>query len=918
MKNIRFFTTKNEFNQAFNELSKTGTSHVTYTKESDEIYITPTDRTVLTRQMSIEALYQSSKVQNSKGEYAYNIVHSDGETITPTVNYVLTTVYVDGTVETKTTGGVVVFSGNLVNSANGSITIPAKDKNNIEKNIATNVTVTVKLDGCEESTTFPIYQAKLEDYVTGYTYSTPSGLDLSDPDDIPASGGSVYATVVGTSITQTYTEEWFSGKIDVTTYTYNINDPAVSTQYLINTVSAPSLDTTVTSGRTKVGTLQYRYTVNGKSTTISKDVYQEQNKLEWTDEKGGVTTYGGLTNFLVDKPKVIPASGGSATVNAYAAKQAWTTSAKYAYSGFTARPNNPYSVLISAESSGTNDVLPQPSAISATANNLYKTIQDETIIKEEQVKWVGQGQDKISTSTLVIKQAANKIESNITTVTAGTITNNEIPASGGTKSSTAKNGTYQNVIKYSSNAEDVTSGSVTPTPTSFSASASSKGLVPSEKTEVDSTEVVWEKNGIKKTNTLIVYQQANKVESTRTTGGITTYKAVTAGTITEDTIPASGGTGTTTIGDGKQTYVTTAKYSFDKYTSGEETEGVLVTNGESGEVLIPPSQYTLTASMNSLGATLSDSGVVSSAIITWSGFNNMSTSGTARVYHAANKRVREVYDGPVNLSLYTRASANTMSDVNIPYSGGSAIIISEGSINGRYLYSSGEYGSYNLTPSAITPTLSISDEVNFELVGNTVRAKTENNSNEMRTCVVTSTYGATSTSCTVYQNRKPYTSPILLQVLNNSALPTNDVKAFRISGNIDMSLDPGGKVSATYGNVTPFEFGDSGKTMTIGEIKWPNHTQKITNVGGYLGCALLAASGGSSNWSFDYNVYLYIDDKKITQSSHSFTSQRGISILDEMAFEPELAFSSIDSSYQIGDNSTVRIVIAEYGKSLES
>jgi hypothetical protein len=48
---------------------------------------------------------------------------------------------------------------------------------------------------------------------------------------------------------------------------------------------------------------------------------------------------------------------------------------------------------------------------------------------------------------------------------------------------------------------------------------------------------------------MYVYQAANTRSATSTSGGVTTYGNVTAGTISNKTIPASGGSATATAGN---------------------------------------------------------------------------------------------------------------------------------------------------------------------------------------------------------------------------------------------------------------------------------------------------------------------------------------------------------------------------------
>lgn len=125
---------------------------------------------------------------------------------------------------------------------------------------------------------------------------------------------------------------------------------------------------------------------------------------------------------------------------------------------------------------------------------------------------------------------------------------------------------------------------------------------------------------------------------TGTTGGVTTYGHVTAGSIINKTIPASGGSATATAGSGSQAWSKTAMVTSYEYDSGA-TSDATIENASSGTNTISPSVGSITASAASKGTTVSGTTTVKSQAVTWSGGGSKSASGTMYIYQAANEVV---------------------------------------------------------------------------------------------------------------------------------------------------------------------------------------------------------------------------------------------------------------------------------------
>lgn len=113
-------------------------------------------------------------------------------------------------------------------------------------------------------------------------------------------------------------------------------------------------------------------------------------------------------------------------------------------------------------------------------------------------------------------------------IVAGTISNKIIPASGGSATATAGNGSQTwnksatiTTYEYTSGAtkdvitEAASNGTanVVPNVSSITATASSKGITVSAQTTVKSQAVTWSANGKSASGTIYIYQAANKIES---------------------------------------------------------------------------------------------------------------------------------------------------------------------------------------------------------------------------------------------------------------------------------------------------------------------------------------------------------------------------------------------------------------------
>ena len=265
-------------------------------------------------------------------------------------------------------------------------------------------------------------------------------------------------------------------------------------------------------------------------------------------------------------------------------------------------------------------------------------------------------------ATVVFTQVASDFTYDLTLAASPT----SIQASGGTSTITGKYKTFRNGVLI--NTEDVTPTCSIPSGTAFTldgnkVSAPSRGTTAGELRSVQVSASYGNAS-----STITVSQEANQVESSTTTGGETIYNPVTAGAISNKTIPASGGSATATAGDGSQSWTTNKKYRHDTYSSGSVAD-VLIEDSKIGTDTIKPSVSSVSGSAESKGTTVSDVTTVKEQAVTWTGKGGKKATGTMYIYQAANAATDITYGVPV-------ISSFTVDD--IPASGGS---ISSGSVS---------------------------------------------------------------------------------------------------------------------------------------------------------------------------------------------------------------------------------------------
>lgn len=443
-----------------------------------------------------------------------------------------------------------------------------------------------------------------------YTYANP--VVTLTCNDVPASGGSVKTGNV--TYSQTY------GWNGATTGAGVITEGEAYISWTGGVNNIPSLGTTVKS-RTKVGVLGVTVNINGKSGNANADIYQAENKVTNSNYNPRITAYGTPT---ISIGSGFTAAGGSATVSASVTN---TETYNALYSSGATGPNQTRSVggslSIFMTANGNSRFSLSGNTITHSSMGTNETTDTITI------KAVNDGDSSKSstasksiTNSKTVKSTSGGIYT-YGDVIAGTVTNGIIPASGGSATATAGNGTQSwnksatiTTYEYTSGAtKDVTTeaassgtANVVPNVASITATASSKGTTVSAQTTVKSQAVTWSANGKSASGTIYIYQAANKIDSYNYSSWNIAVSA------NPTTIAASGGTSTITA--------SCTRTKTPVYTSG--STGIATTESATPTLAISGTGFTLsgttvTASKNNVAArtatvTASYSGATSKSV----------------------------------------------------------------------------------------------------------------------------------------------------------------------------------------------------------------------------------------------------------------------------------------------------------------
>lgn len=492
-------------------------------------------------------------------------------------------------------------------------------------------------------------------------------------------------------------------------------------------VTASNRTTTVGSRRSIVVTGKYSNTFDGQTVSSTITIYQEANEA----------SYGALTGGSV-LASDIPASGGTSSTSISNMSQTISYT-----SGSTRAGTVTYSK--------TSEI---------TVSSLGTTVKVRTKVGQVTVTYTGEG-GATANKTVNIYQAENKVTNSnynprITAYGTPTISiGSGLTAAGGsaTVSASVTNTETYNAL-YSSGATGPNQtrsvgGSLSIFMTAngnsrFSLSGNTithSSMGTNETTDTVTIKAVNDGDSSKSATASKSIVNSKTVKST--SGGIYTYGNIVAGTISNKTIPASGGSATATAGNGSQTWNKSATITTYEYTSGA-TKDVITEAASSGTANVVPNVSSITATASSKGTTVSAQTTVKSQAVTWSA-NGKSASGTIYIYQAANK-IESYNYGSWNIAI----SANP---TTIAASGGTSTITSSCTRSKTPIYTSGSTGT--ATTESATPTLALTTNPGgFTLSGNKLTAA--NNLIGAKTATVTASYsGATSKSVSVTQAAGP-------------------------------------------------------------------------------------------------------------------------------------------------------------------
>ena len=574
-----------------------------------------------------------------------------------------------------------------------------------------------------------------------YTYANP--VVTLTCNDIPASGGSVKTGNV--TYSQTY------GWNGATTGAGVITEGEAYISWTGGVNNIPSLGTTVKS-RTKVGVLGVTVNINGKSGNTSADIYQAENKVTNSNYNPRITAYGTPT---ISIGSGLTAAGGSATVSASVTN---TETYNALYSSGATGPNQTRSVggslSIFMTANGNSRFSLSGNTITHSSMGTNETTDTITI------KAVNDGDSSKSatasksiTNSKTVKSTSGGIYT-YGDVIAGTVTNGIIPASGGSATATAGNGTQSwnksatiTTYEYTSGAtKDVTTeaassgtANVVPNVASITATASSKGTTVSAQTTVKSQAVTWSANGKSASETMYIYQEANAVIDDNYDEHLSSYGTPKM-VIGSNLITAAGGTARA-AGVVRNTYT-----YYDLYTSGSTVPytrtkaGVykieMISNGNNRFSM--DDTYLITHS--SMGAN------VTTDTAKFRCYNESDRTKYVDDSISVSNRIESYNYGSWNISI----SANPTS---LPATGGTSTITSSCTRSKTPVYTSGSTGT--ATTESATPTLALTTNPGgFTLNGNKLTAA--NNPIGAKTATVTASYSdATSKSVSVSQAAGP-------------------------------------------------------------------------------------------------------------------------------------------------------------------
>lgn len=512
----------------------------------------------------------------------------------------------------------------------------------------------------------------VEQEASTYTYDLTLN---SDNTEIAAKGGT--ATI--TAVLKTYRN---GNLVSTDNVTPVLSGSATGFSISGVTVTASNRTTIVGSRRSIVVTGKYSNTFDGQTVLSTITIYQEANEASY-----GVLTGGSIS------ASDIPASGGTSSTSVTNMSQTISYT-----SGSTRAGTVTYSK--------TSEI---------TVSSLGTTVKARTKVGQVTVTYTGEG-SVTANKTVDIYQAENKVTNSnynprITAYGTPTISiGSGLTAAGGsaTVSASVTNTETYNAL-YSS-------GAIGPNQTRSVGGSLSISMIANgnNRFSLSGNTITHSSMGTNETTDTITIKAVNDGDSSKsatasksitnsktvksTSGGVYTYGDIVTGAISNKTIPASGGSATTTAGNGSQTWNKSATITTYEYTSGA-TKDVTTEAASSGTANVVPNVASITATASSKGTTISTQTTVKSQAVTWSA-NGKSASETMYIYQEANAVIDDNYDE--HLSSYGTPEMVIMSNL-ITAAGGTAR--ATGAVRNTYtyydLYTSGSTVPYTRTKAGV-------------------------------------------------------------------------------------------------------------------------------------------------------------------------------------------------------------------------
>ena len=403
---------------------------------------------------------------------------------------------------------------NTTSTTNGDVTLASKGTTVSGVTVGKTVTFTVTLNGKSANKQANVNQQANSIDSVAVTFGWHNNTN-----SVAASGGSlVVDVVVKSTYTSTSTNTVYPSATDdgISLTVSGVSGATVSKA----TITVPNRGSTVGPALTGTVTGNYNGTNSGNSLTFT----QAENRV--TKLEAGVSDPNTSTVHFWYTGQPIPASGGTATVvgngkgvltfssGSVVTETTWSGQSKYGGTLSAGRTFN----MINENGFTINTI--NGSVTAANRGTTVGAIRTSNVITSELTLTfthpASMGSTKVNGSirgTQTVSQQANQITA-YGNPTGGSLTVNDIPASGGTISSGTIGGTVSQTRTYTSGSND-TYSQATPTNGSYSAgiSGSNLGTTVTSRTSKGTLTYTYTLNGKPGSISATVYQQANTIET---------------------------------------------------------------------------------------------------------------------------------------------------------------------------------------------------------------------------------------------------------------------------------------------------------------------------------------------------------------------------------------------------------------------